>query len=79
MGLTVPELARRSALSVDEIDRIEAGYHTSADVVVKMAEALRCSTDYLFGCGGAAFAQPLEAKKYKTEKQLETSEIDATN
>lgn len=69
MGLTVPELARRSALSEDEIDRIEAGYHTTTDVVVKLAEALRCSTDYLLGCGGGTVGQPLKAKKIKKNQK----------
>jgi transcriptional regulator with XRE-family HTH domain len=63
MGFTIVEVAKRSALPVDLITRIEAGYHTTSDVIVKLAETLRCSTDYLLGCGGGMVSQPLKAKK----------------
>jgi hypothetical protein len=62
MGLSIAEVAKRSALPVDLIIRIEAGYHTTTDVIVKVAETLRCSTDFLLGCGGGTVAQPLKAK-----------------
>jgi len=61
--LTIAEVAKRSALPVDLIIQIEADYHTTADVIVKVAETLRCSTDFLLGCGGGTVAQPLKAKK----------------
>ena len=69
MGLTVPEVARRSALPEDTIDRIEAGYHTSTDVIVKLADTLRCSTDYLLGCGSGTVAQPLKARKKRKDRR----------
>lgn len=63
MGLSVSEVAKRSNLPEDHVNRIEAGYHTTTDVIVKLTETLRCSTDYLLGCGGATIAQPLKVKK----------------
>ena len=62
-------VARRSALSEDEIDRIEAGYHTTTDVVIKLAEALRWSTDYLLGCGSGTVVQPVKVKKQYRHRQ----------
>ena len=63
MGLTVPEVAKRSNLPENLVSQIEAGYHTTTDVIGRIAETLRCSTDYLLGCGGASIAQPLKLKK----------------
>ncbi|BBO88021.1 helix-turn-helix domain-containing protein [Desulfosarcina ovata] len=56
MGFSVAEVSKRSGLPVDLIKSIEAGSHTSTDVIVKLADTLRCSIDYLLGCGGASVA-----------------------
>ncbi len=51
MGFSIAEVSKRSGLPVDQIKRIEAGYHTSTDVILKLANTLRCSIDFLLGCG----------------------------
>jgi hypothetical protein len=63
MGFSVAEVSRRSGLPVDLIKSIEAGNHTSTDVIVKVADTLRCSVDFLLGCGGASVAHHPNAKK----------------
>ena len=57
MGFSLVEVAKRSGLPVDLIKKIEAGNHTSTDVIVKIANTLRCSIDFLLGCGGASVAR----------------------
>ena len=57
MGLSIAEMAKRTGLPVDTIKRIEAGFHTTTDVIVKIADTLRCSTDFLLGCGCASISQ----------------------
>jgi ribosome-binding protein aMBF1 (putative translation factor) len=54
MGFSVAKVAKRSGLPVDLIKSIEAGNHTSTDVIVKLADTLRCSIDFLLGCGSAS-------------------------
>ena len=56
MGFSIAEVSKRSGLPVDQIKRIEAGYHASTDVIVKLASTLRCSVDFLVGCGGPFFS-----------------------
>lgn len=56
MGFSLAEVAKRSGLPVHLIKKIEAGNHTSTDVIVKLANTLRCSIDFLLGCGGASVA-----------------------
>ena len=63
MGLSIAEVSRRTDLPIDLIERIEAGHHTTTDVIVKLADALRCSIDFLLGCGGASVAQPRRIEK----------------
>ena len=53
MGFSLAEVSKRSGLSVDLIKSIEAGNHTSTDVIVRLADSLRCSIDFLLGCGSA--------------------------
>ena len=69
MGLTIAEVARRSDLPVELITSIEAGHHTTTDVIVKLADTLRCSIDYLLGCGGGTVGQPLKAKKKRKDRR----------
>lgn len=57
-GLDIPEVAKRSGLPVDLITRLEDGYHTTTDAIVKLANALRCSTDYILGCGSSSVSKP---------------------
>ena len=56
MGFSITQVSKRSGLPVDLIKKIEAGYHTSTDVIIKLAYTLRCSIDFLLGCGGASVA-----------------------
>lgn len=62
MGFSVAKVAKRSGLTVDQIKSIEAGNHTSTDVIVKIADTLRCSIDFLLGCGSASVVQDLNKK-----------------
>lgn len=49
-GMTQEELAKASGVSKNAIARYEAGMNKpSAESVLKLAQALRCSTDILFG------------------------------
>ena len=63
LGLDIAQVAKRSGLSVHQIVKLEKGYHTTTDVIVKLADALRCTTDYLLGCGGASLVLPPKAVK----------------
>jgi transcriptional regulator with XRE-family HTH domain len=63
LGFSLAEVSKRSGLSVDLIKRIEAGNHTSTDVIVKLADTLRCSIDFLLGCGGASVSQHPNEKR----------------
>lgn len=56
MGFSITEVSKRSGLPVDLIKSIEAGNHTRTDVIVKLGDTLRCSIDFLLGCGGAFVA-----------------------
>jgi len=62
MGLSILEVSQRSGLPVDLITKIEHGYHTTTDAIVKLANALRCSTDYILGCGGNSVSEPPKFK-----------------
>ncbi|BBO83072.1 hypothetical protein DSCO28_36380 [Desulfosarcina ovata subsp. sediminis] len=55
-GFSLAKVEKRSGLPVDLIRSIEAGNHTSTDVIVKLADTLRCSIDFLLGCGSASVA-----------------------
>jgi transcriptional regulator with XRE-family HTH domain len=68
MGLSIAEVSRRTDLPVDVIERIEAGHHTTTDVIVKLADTLRCSIDFLLGCGGASVAQPQRIEKLEEDQ-----------
>ena len=57
MGFSFAEVSKRSGLPIDLIKKIEAGNHTSTDVIVKLANTLRCSIDFLLGCGSASVAR----------------------
>ncbi|GAB6909640.1 hypothetical protein DESC_810071 [Desulfosarcina cetonica] len=64
MGFSVAEVSKRSGLPVDLIKSIEAGNNTSTDVIVKLANTLRCSIDFLLGCGGSSVAHyPIVSRK----------------
>ncbi len=71
MGFGLAEVAKRSGLPIDLIKSIEVGNHTSTDVIVKLANALRCSIDFLLGCGSASVVQNLNKKTggRKTQKR----------
>ena len=69
MGFSVAEVAKRSGLPVDLIKSIEAGNHTSTDVIVKLANALRCSIDFLLGCGSVSIVQNLNKKTGNIKRQ----------
>jgi Helix-turn-helix len=56
MGFSVAEVSKRSGLPVRLSKSIESGNHTTTDVIVKLADTLRCSIDFLLGCGGASVA-----------------------
>jgi Helix-turn-helix len=62
MGFSVAEVSRRSGLPVRLIKSIESGNHTTTDVIVKLADTLRCSIDFLLGCGSASVVQGLNKK-----------------
>ena len=68
MGLSIVEVSRRTGLTIDLIERIEAGHHTTTDVIVKLADTLRCSIDFLLGCGGASVTQPRRTKKHDEDQ-----------
>jgi transcriptional regulator with XRE-family HTH domain len=59
MGFSVAEVSKRSGLPVRLIKSIESGNHTTTDVIVKLADTLRCSIDFLLGCGSASVIQGL--------------------
>ncbi len=63
MGLSIAEVSRRTGLPIDLLERIEAGHHTTTDVIVRLADALRCSIDFILGCGVASVAQPRRIEK----------------
>jgi hypothetical protein len=54
MGFSVAEVSKRSGLPVRLIKSIESGNHTTTAVIVKLADTLRCSIDFLLGCGDAS-------------------------
>jgi len=62
MGFSITEVSKRSGLPVDLIKSIEAGNHTRTDVIVKLGDTLRCSIDFLLGCGSASIVQDLSKK-----------------
>jgi transcriptional regulator with XRE-family HTH domain len=68
LGFSLAEVSKRSGLSVDLIKRIEAGNHTSTDVIVKLANTLRCSTDFLLGCGGASVSHHPNDKRERGKR-----------
>jgi len=68
MGLSIAEVSKRTGLTIDLIKRIEAGHHTTTDVIVKLADTLRCSIDFLLGCGGASVAQPRKIEKREEDQ-----------
>lgn len=63
IGHSIEEVSRRTDLPIDLLERIEAGHHTTTDVIVKLADALRCSIDFILGCGVASVAQPRRIEK----------------
>jgi transcriptional regulator with XRE-family HTH domain len=50
-GLSQQDLAQRTGLKVQNISRLETGHrvHVRSDTLLRLAEALRCSADYLIG------------------------------
>ena len=68
LGFSIAEVSERSGLPVDLIKRIEAGNHTSTDVIVKLADTLRCSIDFLLGCGGASVAHHPKEKREREKR-----------
>lgn len=48
-GLTQDELAQRVGMSLSQIHRLEKGSQPNADTLVKLAQALDVSVDYLLG------------------------------
>ena len=63
MGLSIAEVSKRTELPIDLIESIENGHHTRTDVMVKLADALRCSIDFLLGCGGASVVHQRRIEK----------------
>jgi len=61
-GLNISQVAKRSGLPVDLIINLENGYHTTTYAIVKLAHALRCSTDYILGCGSTSALKPPKLK-----------------
>jgi transcriptional regulator with XRE-family HTH domain len=51
LGLSQMEVAERTGLKVQNISRIETTVrqHVRSDTLVRLAQALECSTDYLLG------------------------------
>ena len=49
--LSQQDLAQRTGLKVQNISRLEKGHrvHVRSDTLLRLAEALRCSADYLIG------------------------------
>jgi transcriptional regulator with XRE-family HTH domain len=49
--LTQAEVAKRSGLKVQHISRLEQDHrtHVRSDILLRLAEALDCSADYLLG------------------------------
>jgi transcriptional regulator with XRE-family HTH domain len=68
MGHSLADVSKRSGLPVDLIKSIEAGNHTSTDVIVKLADTLRCSIDFLLGCGGASVAHHPNEKRERGKR-----------
>ncbi len=62
-GLSRSDVALRSGLPLDLIIKLENGYHTTTDAIVKLAHALRCSTDYILGCASPSVSKPPKLKK----------------
>lgn len=50
-GYSLEEVSERADLPIQLIKKIEAGHHTATDCIVKLADALRCSADFILGCG----------------------------
>src|SRR5215471_13848135 len=50
-GLSQQDLAQRTGLKVQNISRLEKGHrvHVRSDTLLRLAEALHCSSDYLLG------------------------------
>jgi transcriptional regulator with XRE-family HTH domain len=68
LGFSLAEVSKRSGLPVDLIKSIEAGNHTSTDVIVKLADTLRCSIDFLLGCGGASVSHYANEKRERGKR-----------
>jgi hypothetical protein len=77
MGLSIAQVAKRTDLPVEVIKKLESGFHTTTDVIVKIADILRCSIDYLLGCGSASIPQLLRFEKSKAK--VEELEDDKAN
>ena len=62
-GWTQKELAARSKVPYETINRLEKGMHTSArgDVIVALARTLGTTTDYLLGMYGDKDSEQLAA------------------
>jgi transcriptional regulator with XRE-family HTH domain len=63
MGLSIAEVSKRTELPINLIESIENGHHTRTDVMVKLADVLRCSIDFLLGCGGASVVHQRRIEK----------------
>ena len=63
MGLSIAEVSKRTELPINLIESIENGHYTRTDVMVKLADALRCSIDFLLGCGGASVVHQRRIEK----------------
>lgn len=68
MGFSVAEVSKRSGLPVDLIKSIEAGNHTNTNVIIKLADTLRCSIDFLLGCGSASVAHHPNEKRERGKR-----------
>ena len=68
MGFSIAKVSKRTGLPIDLIRSIEAGHHTTTDVIVKLADTLRCSIDFVLGCGCSSVAQPQRIEKRKKDK-----------
>lgn len=77
MGLSLVDVMRRTDLPLDLIKSVEAGYHPTSDVIVKIADALRCSTDFILGCGANAAPQVRRIEK-NIRKPMETEDAEGT-
>ena len=62
MGLSIVGLSKRTDLSVKRLQDIEDGHTPSVNEVVRIAEALRCTTDFILGCGSGTVSHPFRMK-----------------